>query len=121
MDINHLNHSIGSTGRTDQRLSPRKILRVDALLSVEGAGPRPVRTADISSGGLSIVLSRQLAIGQKVKIAFELTARGRKRKVVAIARVVHCSYTLSEGYRCGLHFLQAEDDAISLIALYMKG
>jgi hypothetical protein len=66
----------------DQRQSARKIVKVKALIAMEGQAPMPGRTADVGSNGVSITVQNPLQVGQAGQVSFDLLVDGPSSSIV---------------------------------------
>jgi c-di-GMP-binding flagellar brake protein YcgR len=102
----------------EQRQSSRKPLDADGILSVDGVQHR-IRSIDLSAGGLSIALSKQLTVRRNCHVQFALTLQGQTHIVAASCHVVYCFYTGGKAYRAGLQFLSVAMNGADLIAQFV--
>lgn len=102
----------------EQRQSIRKRLDADGILSVDGVQHR-VRTIDVSAGGLSIVLAKQLTVRRNCHAQFALTLNGQAHIVAASCHVIYCFYTSDKAYRAGLQFLSIALNGAELIEQFI--
>lgn len=112
MNKNHQN-------QPDQRQAPRKSLHAAAVITIDGR-PLSVKTVDVSLGGLCICAGKQVAVGKKCHINFEIGEGEAKRVVAASAHVVYCFYGGESGYRAGLQFTALHGDGKEVIVRYLK-
>lgn len=104
---------------TDQRKSARKILKVKALVAMEGQGPVPARTSDIGSNGVSITMANPLQAGQSGQLKFDLLVEGKLVPVQARARVMYCIFSGGE-FKVGFQFLNLDLNAVSQLARFLR-
>lgn len=90
--------------RTEQRQSGRKQIEVDAVLTVDDV-PIHVKTVDISTGGLCIRSTRQLAVGKECLMRFALAAGGVERLIATEVHVIYCFYTVQQDFKVGIEFV----------------
>jgi len=104
----------------EQRKSARKLLRIKATLTMDGAEPKPVNTVDVGKFGMCLVnIQQQIPMGQHVHVAFDILFAGKVHKVNVAARIAYCLYSEGEGHRAGLQFLDLESEAAIIIAQYV--
>jgi hypothetical protein len=105
----------------DQRKSPRRELKLQAMLMVEGASkPRKVKTLDIGQFGMTLVgIATPLEAGQEVRVSFDMFFAGKLHQVEVNSRVSHCMNTPTDGYRAGLQFLTVEAETADMLAKYV--
>ena len=102
----------------EQRQSARKRLESDGILSVDGTQHR-INTIDVSAGGLSIAMSKQLTVRRNCHVQFVLDVAGQRHIVAASCHVVYCFYTGGKAYRAGLQFLSLALDGATLIERFI--
>lgn len=78
---------------TDQRQSARKIVKVKAVIAMEGQAPMPGRTSDIGSNGVSIAVAHPLQVGQTGQVGFDLLVEGKLASIMARAKVIYCIFS----------------------------
>ena len=99
---------------TEHRQSTRKVLKVPAIVVLDGDKPLRVRTLNISSSGLGIVTPSMLPVGKKGQIHFIVYLGGKKLELSAAIRVVYCVFSDQE-FKAGVQFVsmsKAVADAI---------
>ena len=74
-----------------------------------------MRTIDVSTGGLSIAMTKLLAVRRNCHARSALEVRGQAHVVAASSHVVHCFYTSNRAYRAGLQFLSTASNGADLI------
>lgn len=102
----------------EQRQSARKLLEADGILAVDGVQHR-IRTIDVSGGGLSIAMAKQLTVRRNCHVQFALERDGQTHIVAASCHVVYCFLTGGKTYRAGLQFLSLAPDGAQLIEHYL--
>lgn len=100
------------------RHSARRRLDADGILSVDGAQHR-IRTIDISTGGLSIAVAKQLTVRRNCHVQFALGIEGQTHIVAAGCHAIYCFYTGGKAYRVGLQFLSIALDGAGLIERFI--
>ena len=104
----------------EQRIRPRKPVRVNALVSVSGIPSMTVRTIDISEGGICLSMPRPLTVGQKCNLAFELVKNGKKGRVMALAKVIYCILNSQDGFKTGLQFIEIDPTSAGVISQFIR-
>ncbi|MGV3743279.1 MAG: PilZ domain-containing protein [Burkholderiaceae bacterium] len=102
----------------EQRQSARKRLESGGILSVDGTQHR-FSTIDVSAGGLSVAMSKQLTVRRNCHVQFALDVAGQTHIVAASCHVVYCFYTGGKAYRAGLQFLSVALNGAELIDCYL--
>jgi c-di-GMP-binding flagellar brake protein YcgR len=110
----------GSTVQSDQRQSKRKILKVKALLAIEG-GARSMagRTVDLSGEGVSVIVPDSVPPGAHGQVRFEIFHDGKATQVHARARVQYCILSNGE-YKLGLQFVNLELSAMAAVSRFLQ-
>jgi hypothetical protein len=104
----------------DKRQSARKVLRIKAILTVNGASRWTVRTMDIGKYGMCLNdIARPLVPGQEVHVAFEMAFSGKVHNVSVSARVSHCMDTRTDGFKAGLQFIDLDPEVDALLGQYL--
>lgn len=104
---------------TDQRKSARKILKVKAMVALEGQAPVLARTSDIGSNGVSITMPDPLQAGQSGQLRFDLLVEGQLVPVQARARVMYCIFSGGE-FKVGFQFMNLDMSAMSQLARFLR-
>ena len=104
---------------SEQRQSPRKILKVKAIVAIEGLAPMLARTSDISANGVSITLPRPLQTGQAGQVSFDLLVEGKSYPIHARAKVMYCLLSSGE-FKAGFQFMNLDLNAITQISRFMR-
>ena len=105
--------------KADTRLTPRMALRVHATLTLTGAEPVAVQTLDVAPGGMCIGISHELAVGKSCLVNFDISMKGKKRKVAAIASVIYSIRRESGGVKVGLQFVELNTAGAEAIADFL--
>jgi hypothetical protein len=104
---------------TDSRQSARKIVKVKAVIAIEGQAPVPGRTSDVGSNGVSIAVQNPLQVGQTGQVAFDLLVDGKLTPIAARAKVIHCIFSGGE-FKAGFQFLNLELTAMTQLSRFLK-
>lgn len=103
----------------DQRQSARKILKVRAVLAVEGQAPVPGRTSDIGANGVSITVPNPLQTGQTGQVGFDLLVDGTPYPLLARVKVMYCIFSNGE-FKAGLQFINLDLTAMSQVSRFLR-
>lgn len=103
----------------EQRTSARKILKVKALVVMDGQPPLPGRTSDIGANGISVTVGRPLQSGQLGQLGFDLLVEGRTVSVRARARVMY-SILSGDDFKIGFQFLNLDLNAMAQLARFLR-
>ncbi|WBS05044.1 PilZ domain-containing protein [Pseudoduganella sp. SL102] len=103
----------------DQRQGVRKILRVRAMVVIDGAAPVPARTFDLSLGGMSVTSGSKVEPGQTGQVVFEMLVDGKPQIITCRAKVSHCIFSGNE-FKVGFVFLPLNADATAAITKFMR-
>jgi len=106
---------------TERRGSPRKPLKVAAVVQATGAPPIAGKTADVSLNGLSVVLSVDLPPGYTCLVNFDIPMKQWGKHHLSLKARVAYSVCGSEGFRIGMQFLDVDRDAETTIRTYTMG
>jgi hypothetical protein len=104
---------------TDQRQSARKILKIKALVVMDGQPPLLGRTTDIGAHGISVTVGRPMQPGQLGQIGFDLLVEGKPVPVRARAKVTY-SILSGDDFKVGYHFLHLDLQAMTGLARFLK-
>jgi hypothetical protein len=107
----------------ERRLVERKPLRVRVRVTLAGRPEMEVRSVDVSTGGMSLVVDVNLAPATPCNLSFTLLLPdGSMHKVQIAATVAHCTYSgQRSGFVIGLQFKGASEELKGLLQRYMKG
>jgi len=103
----------------DQRQSARKILKVRAVLAMEGQAPVPGRTSDIGANGVSITVPHPLQTGQTGQVGFDLLVDGTPYPLLARVKVMYCIFSNGE-FKAGLQFMNLDLTAMSQVSRFLR-
>ena len=106
--------SVEQTG-SDRRTSARKVMRVQARISIPGDAPLDVHTVDLSFGGVSITSSQPLNEGQECSVELGISAPEIAPSPALRARVRYCGRLRDGQYRIGLKFSSVSIEAAELM------
>lgn len=93
---------------SETRSFPRKPLRAQARIALPGAAPLRGKTVDISQGGVSLIVTEQIPVGQVCSIAIDVLANGKVVCVAAVAKAVYSILKGTDGYRTGMQFIEVD-------------
>lgn len=103
----------------DQRTSARKILKVRAVLAMEGQPPVQGRTSDIGANGVSITVPHPLHTGQTGHVAFDLLVDGEPFPLQARAKVMYCIFSSGE-FKAGFQFMNLDLAAMGKLSRFLR-
>jgi hypothetical protein len=104
---------------TDQRQSERKIVKVKAVVAMEGQAPVPGRTMDVGANGVSVTVEHPLQVGQSAQVAFDLLVEGKLTPISARSKVIYCIFGGGE-FKVGFQFLNLELSAMTQLARFLR-
>jgi hypothetical protein len=104
---------------TDQRQSARKIVKVKALIAMEGQAPMPGRTADVGSNGVSVAVQNPLQVGQAGQVSFDLLVDGKLTPIAARAKVIYCIFSGGD-FKIGFQFLNLDLAAMTQLSRFLR-
>jgi hypothetical protein len=109
----------GLVVQNEQRQTARKVLKVKALLAMDGQAPVWVRTCDINASGLSLGAPGPLPVGGQGQISFDLYFEGKSTSFNVRSKVQHCFFSSGE-FRIGFQFLNLELSAMTALAKFLR-
>lgn len=104
---------------TDQRQSARKIVKVRAVVAMEGQAAMPGRTSDVGVNGVSIAVQNPLQVGQTGQVGFDLLVEGKLTPIAARAKVIYCIFSGGE-FKVGFQFLNLELSAMTQLSRFLR-
>ena len=99
----------------DRRLSPRRVIQVQARVRVEGDEPLDAQTVDLSHHGVSITSPHQLNVGQECIVELGISVPEIASPPALRASVRYCSRMREGEFRIGLKFTSVSIEAAELI------
>lgn len=103
----------------EQRLSPRKVLRVRAALAMEDHAPMMGKTIDIGANGCSVNLPEPVLLGYVGQIAFDFMVDGQPVSIRTRVKTMYCIFSSGE-FKAGLQFIDLDLPAVTALARYLK-
>jgi hypothetical protein len=103
----------------EQRKTPRKILKVKALVAMNGAAPFVARTSDLGPSGVSITVPQPLQVGQAGQVGFDLLVEGKAFPLRAQVKVMYCLLSSGE-FKAGFQFVNLDLNAVTQITRFMR-
>jgi c-di-GMP-binding flagellar brake protein YcgR len=100
---------------SDRRTSARRVMRVQARISIPGEAPLDVHTVDLSLGGVSVTSSQQLSQGLECIVELGISAPEIAPAPALRARVRYCARLPDSQYRIGFKFSSVSIEAAELI------
>lgn len=104
---------------TDQRNSARKILKVRAVVAMEGQQPVQGRTSDIGANGVSITVPHPLQTGQTGQVGFDLLVDGTPFPLHARVKVMYCIFSNGE-FKAGFQFMNLDLTAMTQVSRFLR-
>jgi len=104
---------------TDQRKSARKIVKVRAVLAMEGQPPILTRTGDVSATGVSLTVPHPLQVGQAGQVAFDLLVDGQSFPVRARVKVMYCIVSHGD-FKVGFQFTNLDVNTTAQLSRFMR-
>lgn len=104
---------------TEQRKAARKIIKVKAVVAMDGQPPLLGRTADIGASGISVTVVRPMQPGQAGQVAFDLLVEGRAVPIQARAKVMY-SILSGDEFKVGFQFVNLELAAMTQLARFLR-
>jgi len=103
----------------DRRCAPRKKLVRRVILSLTGGETLRGMTADISQGGLSVLVDKAIPLDQDCAVRFDLYFNGRSMAIIGAGKVRNCSLSGLDGFRIGMLFAIANLQAQEFVNDYL--
>jgi len=103
----------------DQRQGARKILRVRAMLVMDGGAPMAARTFDLGLAGMSVTMEYKVEPGQAGQVVFEMLVDGKPQVITCRAKVSHCIFSGDE-FKVGLVFQPLAPEATAAITKFVR-
>ncbi|MDH4416486.1 MAG: PilZ domain-containing protein [Acidovorax sp.] len=109
-------------GKDERRTQERRILRVQAELLVPGRPAMPVRTVDISEGGVSVLCTVNLSTRTECTVRLPLPVPPTGRKQLELRAVVLYSILSSSGggFQLGMNVLSMDEATRNAIKQFVK-
>jgi hypothetical protein len=104
---------------TEQRKSERRILKVKAVLALDGQAPMLGRTADIGANGVSVTAPSPMQVGQSGQVHFDLLVEGQVTPIHVRVRVVYCIFGGGE-FKVGFQFLNPDLNTSRQLARFLR-
>jgi hypothetical protein len=103
----------------EQRKGKRKLLKVKAILTMEGAETVLVRTLDVGGDGVCLLTGMSLKPGALGTVRFDIFQDGKATTISARARVQYC--ILSNGdFKIGCQFVNLELSAMAALSRFLQ-
>ncbi|WP_229502791.1 PilZ domain-containing protein [Pseudoduganella guangdongensis] len=103
----------------DSRQGARKILRVRAMIVMDGGAPINARTFDLGLAGISLTAGNKVNVGGTGQIVFEMLVDGKPQIVNTRGKVNNCIFSGDE-FKIGFTFLPLDNEAAGAITKFMR-
>ncbi|QGZ42250.1 PilZ domain-containing protein [Pseudoduganella flava] len=103
----------------DQRQGVRKILRVRAMLVMDGGAPMPARTFDLGLAGMSVTTEYKVEVNKTGQVVFEMLVDGKPQIITCKAKVSHCIFS-GDHFKVGFVFQPLTPEATAAITKFMR-
>ena len=104
----------------EQRKAERKLVKVKALVKVDGGDAIMGRTFDLGASGVGILLDVPMKTGMQARVSVGLLVNGVVTPMHTQARVQYCIFS-SGDYRIGMQFLQLDGATAAMLARFLRG
>ena len=104
---------------SEQRTNKRKILKVKALLMMEGGDTVLARTVDVAGDGLCLLVGTSLKPGAVGTVRFEIFHEGKAISITARSRVQYCILSNGE-FKVGFQFVNLELSAMASLSRFLQ-
>lgn len=115
-----MNSVLDNFNPKNNRSEPRRILRTPATLLFKDRPPVRVRTIDISTSGIAIMVPMNVAEGQSCGISVDTFVNGRMVQINAVAKVIYSICVGTTGFRVGMQFTNVEPAGQTALAQLME-
>lgn len=109
----------GSFVLVDQRQGARKILRVRAMMVMDGAAPVAARTFDLGLAGMSVTSGTKVEPNQTGQVVFEMLVDGKPQIITCRVKVSHCIFSGDE-FKVGFVFQPLNPEATAALTKFMR-
>ncbi|HEY0584720.1 MAG TPA: PilZ domain-containing protein [Pseudoduganella sp.] len=103
----------------DSRQGARKILRVRAMIVMDGGAPMAARTFDLGLAGISLTSEQKVQVGANGQIVFEMLVDGKPQIVTTRGKVNNCIFSGNE-FKIGFTFAPLDNEAAGAITKFMR-
>jgi hypothetical protein len=103
----------------EQRSAKRKLLKVKALLKIDGMETMLGRTLDVAGDGLSLQVDNAVRPGELGTVGFEIFHEGKATSITARVKAQHCVLG-SDGFKAGFQFVNLDLGMMAALARYLK-
>lgn len=103
----------------EQRQSTRKILKVKALVTVDGGETLVARTIDIGGDGMCVAVPQRIVQGTIAMIRFELFHDGKSTSISIKSRAQYAILS-SDEFKIGFQFVNLELSAMASISRFLQ-
>lgn len=104
---------------SEQRTSPRKILKTRAVVTFEGGAPLVARTIDVAANGVCISYAEPIQPGRACELSFELYMDGKAASVKTRSKASYCIFSNGQ-YKIGFQFVNIDLSAMTLLAKFLR-
>jgi hypothetical protein len=104
---------------SEQRTSARKIVKVKAVVALEGQPPILARTMDVGANGVSLAVPGPLPAGQIAQVTFGVLVDGIATSINARSKVMYCILGNNE-FKVGFQFLSLELATMTALARFLR-
>ena len=108
----------GSIVHNEQRVAKRKVLKVRALWTLEGAETVLARTLDVGGEGVCLLLTSAVKPGATGMVRFDIFHDGKVTAISARSRVQYCILSNGE-YKTGFQFVYVELSAMAALSRFL--
>lgn len=85
------------------RKHPRTSFSQSAKILVQGSAASDCRTMDVSSGGISVLVSESIDVGSSCLLSMETRIDSRVRKINLWGKIVYCDVD-GDAFRIGIQY-----------------
>ncbi|UMR28761.1 PilZ domain-containing protein [Massilia sp. MB5] len=103
----------------DQRQAARKILRVKAMILMDGGTPMAARTFDLGTTGMSVTTDHKVEIGKLGQVVFEMLVEGKPQLLTCRSKVTQCIFSGDE-FKVGFAFQNLDQAVLTALTRFMR-
>jgi len=103
------------TAAEERRISPRKVVSLQAKVELPDGTVLDGQTVDLSTTGVGLYSPRMLQADQDCRLTIVLSVCGDDLELRLLGRVCYCNEQTKERFRVGMRFIGMETGAAKLL------
>lgn len=104
----------------EQRRTPRKELRLSAIVRLADGSILNSQTADVSRDGIGFVAPRSLKVGSDCTLNVPIDACGTAAVLRLVGRVCHCQQQSEDLFRIGMQFIRMDEQTAAIVSAALR-